>query len=155
MTSFRMVIEGVPVPKGRPRFGRGHVYTPLKTKNAEALISTVGKKMMAGKKPFTGPVKVDATFMVDVPKSWPKKRQGMPINDILLPTSARVGDVDNLLKTVTDAINGIVYEDDRQIITATATKLYTAKGSARTIIEIEEIDTLPDIPTPLDKHSIQ
>ena len=93
--------------------------------------------------------------MVDVPKSWPKKRQGMAINDILLLTSARVGDVDNLLKTVTDAINGIVYEDDRQIITATATKLYTAKGSARTIIEIEEIDTLPDIPTPLDKHSIQ
>ena len=155
MTGFRMVIEGVPVPKGRPRFGRGHVYTPLKTKNAEALISTVGKKMMAGKKPFTGPVKVDATFMVDVPKSWPKKRQGMAINDILLPTSARVGDVDNLLKTVTDAINGVVYEDDRQIITATATKLYTAKGSARTIIEIEEIVTLPDISTPLDKHSIQ
>jgi len=56
MTGFRMVIEGVPVPKGRPRFGRGHVYTPLKTKNVEALISTVGKKMMAGKKPFTGPV---------------------------------------------------------------------------------------------------
>ena len=93
--------------------------------------------------------------MVDVPKSWPKKRQGMAINDILLPTSARVGDVVNVLKTVTDAINGIVYEDDRQIITATATKLYTAKGSARTIVEIEEIDTLPDIPTPLDKHGIQ
>jgi len=32
-----MVIEGVPVPKGRPRFGRGHVCTYLKTKNAEAL----------------------------------------------------------------------------------------------------------------------
>ena len=97
---------------------------------------------MDGKEPFSGPIKVDATFMVDVPKSWPKKRQGMAIND-------------NLLKTVTDVINGIVYEDDRQIITATATKLYTAKGSARTIIQIEEIDTLPDIPTPLDKHSIQ
>ena len=66
MTGFRMVIEGVPVPKGRSRFGRGHVYTPLKTKNAEALISTVGKKMMAGKKPFTGPVKVDATFMLSL-----------------------------------------------------------------------------------------
>ena len=34
MTGFRMVIEGVPVPKGRPRFGRGHVYTYL-PKNEE------------------------------------------------------------------------------------------------------------------------
>ena len=150
-----MVIEGGPVPKGRPRFGRGHVYTPQKTRNAEAEISRVGRAMMGGKKPFDGPVKIDATFLVDVPKSWPRKRQQMGINDVLLPTSARVGDVDNLLKTVTDAMNGVVYEDDRQIISAAATKLYTKNGGARTIVDVEEIDPLADIPVPTDKLDIQ
>lgn len=38
MISF--TIEGVPVPKGRPRFTRsGHTYTPDTTRKYEALVT--------------------------------------------------------------------------------------------------------------------
>lgn len=39
MKEISIMIEGAPVPKGRPRFMRnGHTYTPEKTRQAEAYV---------------------------------------------------------------------------------------------------------------------
>lgn len=52
------------------------------------------------------------------------------------PTSLKAGDVDNHLKAAMDALNGICYRDDRQIVDATVN---VHKGTPHVTIELEEL----------------
>ena len=38
-------------------------------------------------------------------------------------------DVDNVVKAISDAMNGVVYRDDGQVATVDAVKLYAAAGA--------------------------
>ena len=96
MTSYSLIIPGDPVPKGRPRVYRGHGVTPSRTRIAESRIRADFMAKYPDGEPFDGPVKVVVEF-------WKAKR-GRP-------------DLDNLVKLVTDALNGVAYRDDEQIQT--------------------------------------
>lgn len=52
------------------------------------------------------------------------------------PTSLKAGDIDNHIKAAMDALNGICYRDDRQVISVTAD---LHKGEPHVSIELEEI----------------
>jgi crossover junction endodeoxyribonuclease RusA len=97
-------LAGEPVPKGRPRFGRGHVYTPKRTRDYEQSVGWMAKKEMAGRKPQAGPVSVEIGFYY----------------------KGRDFDLDNAIKSVLDGMNGIVYENDRQVEAITAYKFKLA-----------------------------
>ena len=146
---YSFIFEGKPQPKQRPRFTRtGHSYTPEQTRKAEINIASAAKELMGDNRKLSGPLGIEAYFLFPVPKSWSEKRKSLAYTQRLLPTSQRTGDIDNLIKTVTDALNKIVYDDDSQIISVCATKVYTQPGSEKTVIDIGEIDTLEDIPPP-------
>ena len=81
--------------------------------------------------------------MVRTPSSWSKKRQDLAANAYLLPTTRP--DTDNYIKLVTDAMNGIVYEDDNQIIAIQAAKFYARAGDERTVVEVIEVDTTHEL----------
>lgn len=94
-------VAGKPTPKGRPRvMPNGHTFTPEKTRAFEELVSWTAKIAMGGQPPLEGPVFISLAFF------------GSHAN----------ADVDNLAKAVLDAMNGIVYKDDKQISRLTATK---------------------------------
>lgn len=78
-------------------------------------------KAMGGRAPLKGAVRIRAHFSRRKPKRI---------------TSRMWGDVDNHLKSVLDALNGICYEDDAQVIEVTGTKSY---GEPRVLIEVEEV----------------
>lgn len=40
-------------------------------------------------------------------------------------TSARCGDIDKLLRSTLDALTGVAYDDDRQVVSVNVTKRYT------------------------------
>lgn len=91
MTTFTLL--GRPVPKARPRIGKnGRVYTPSATKEAESMIGWFWR--VAGGTMVDGDVKAVLEF------HCPDRRKV---------------DVDNLTKTVLDALNGLAYRDDAQI----------------------------------------
>lgn len=91
---IKIVIEGRPVPKSRPRMVRGRVYTPRKTQQAEEKIAWYA--IAQGIKPLEGYLKVECRFYF-------KGKQH--------------SDCDNLLKLVADSGNkGILWKDDRQIL---------------------------------------
>ena len=87
-------IPGVPVPKGRPRLGGGHAYTPQRTKAYEAKVKMLAlrARQEARLKPFRG----DVSVVVDI-------------------YGLTRGDITNVAKAVEDAMNGVIYEDDSQI----------------------------------------
>jgi len=113
-------IPGAPVGKARPRMSRsGHVYTPKKTKDAEALVKFYGQTHCS---PVTGPVTLRMVFGMPIPKSYTKKQRAQIDAGILYP--AKTPDIDNLIKLILDGLNGIAYADDKQVIEILAVKYY-------------------------------
>lgn len=66
------------------------------------------------------------------PKSMSRKRQYQALMGEVRPTTKP--DLDNLLKSVKDALNGVAYVDDSQIVTITAEKAYGEQP--KTIIQV-------------------
>src|SRR5688572_16680202 len=120
--AVRIVVDGPPVGKGRPRFIRasGRAFTPAKTASYEAILAHAAGEAMAGRPPLDGPVRVTATAYMTIPASWSKRKTEEALVGILRPGKP---DADNLLKTL-DAFNGIVWRDDAQVAEAQISKLY-------------------------------
>lgn len=81
---------------------------------------------------ITGAVELRLGFCFKVPNSWSIKKTDEALNGILKHT--KKPDLDNLIKAVKDALNGIVWHDDSQVFLVTAEKIYTERP--RTFIEI-------------------
>jgi Holliday junction resolvase RusA-like endonuclease len=97
-------------------------YTPDKQRAYRGLIIFAARAEMRGKKPFVGPIAMDYLAVFAVPKSWSKTRKASALHQDIYPTARP--DLDNLAKLAADALNGIVYRDDAQIVTAKLDKIY-------------------------------
>lgn len=140
-----LVIYGTPVPQSRPKFARigNHVtaYDPAKSKNYKQLVrfwATQQLKKIDGFKPLENALCVEVTFYLPIPISWSKKRRLEASQGIIRPISKKGGDIDNLYKGVTDALNGLLWVDDDIITDAQIRKRYTAE-IARTEIVVREV----------------
>ena len=122
--SVRIELAGLPVGKGRPRFVRatGHAFTPAKTRNYESDLRYAAQEAMAGRPPIAEAVSVSVLACFPIPQSWSKKKQLSALNGGIHPTNRP--DCDNLLK-VLDALNQIVFVDDKQIVSASIRKEYS------------------------------
>ena len=135
LLAFKVHVE--PVGKGRPRFTRdGHAYTPERTRKFEAAVRAHAyefmRRMNAQRIPEGVPIDVRVVALFPIPKSWPKKKKAEATK--LIP---RI-DVDNILKAVLDAMNGVVFEDDRQVVKAVAEKRYEEKGRVIVYVQTPE-----------------
>ena len=126
---MEIVIYGEPIPQGRPRFTKtGHAYDPDRSRNYKQLVRfwvTQHLKKIDDWKPFENALCVDLTFYMGIPSSWSKKKRIQAIQGQIRPTSKRLGDLDNMVKGVTDAISGLVYVDDSQIVNLGISKYYS------------------------------
>ncbi|MEG2395214.1 MAG: RusA family crossover junction endodeoxyribonuclease, partial [Ruthenibacterium sp.] len=57
-----------------------------------------------------------------IPKSYPKKKAALCCQNIIRPTCKP--DMDNVVKVVADALNGIAYHDDSGIVEMRIAKRY-------------------------------
>ena len=123
---IEIVVLGVPVAKGRPRFAKatGHTYTPEKTRNFEAALKYAAEQVMGDKPPLDGPLELDMRVVVPIAQSWSKKRQAAARELREWPT--RKPDFDNFQKCV-DGLNMVVWIDDGQIVRSTFEKRYGEK----------------------------
>lgn len=129
-------VDMKPTGKERPRFtvqgGRVHTYTPQKTKDAEAEISAA--YLMAGGKRYEGPVMVGVTAVYKVPKNTPKNKREEMLEGKVKPKTKP--DIDNVVKLVLDALNGVAYIDDSQVVYVRCGKIYGT--TAQMIVEVCE-----------------
>lgn len=127
----RFEIPGKPVPKARPRVVNGHAYTPDKTKAFETLVAA--KYKAAGGTVHDGPVSVTIAVWYQMPKSWPKYRKTEQKG---LPHTSKP-DLDNVIKSILDGLNGSAWEDDAQVSKVHAVK-HWYDGEPVTIVIVEE-----------------
>ena len=132
-------IEGEPAAKGRPRFKvfRGHAmaYTPAKTKRAEQAVKEAYKSAYGDKEPFAGAIWLSVEFYMPIPKSLSKKKR----EELRGRWHCKKPDVDNLLKLVQDALNGLAWKDDSQIVSCAVKKLYTYDDCPKTRVIIKDL----------------
>lgn len=126
MFSMSFLIDGMPFGKQRPRFRRRgnfvQTYTAPKTKAYEDLVRIEAVEAMQTEQPLETPVAVCVYVCFPVPPSYSKKRSQACLDGLERPT--KKPDLDNIAKAVTDAMNGIVYKDDSQIVSMHLTKVY-------------------------------
>ena len=127
MITLVFSVEGEPKGKGRPRFSKvgGFVktYTDQKTRDYESLISQAARTAMGETPPMEGPISASMYFRLPIPKSTPKKRVASLLGGLVRPT--KKPDLDNMNKAILDAMNGIVYKDDSQVVTIHSKKVYS------------------------------
>lgn len=97
--------------KERPRLGKYGVYTPKGTNSSEKDIIRQFKQQFKDFKVSESAVGVRITFVFEAPK---KPTRFYPCKS----------DLDNLIKTVLDAFNGVIWKDDVQVVQLLAQKHY-------------------------------
>lgn len=129
-----ITIPGQPVPKARARVTRaGWAYTPKKTRLYEATVKKAAQTAMRGRDLLTGAVAVTVLAVLSIPQSWPTKKRMLALTGELQPTGRP--DVDNLAKSFLDASNGVIFEDDAQVVELVATKRYGLEPKLKVTIE--------------------
>ena len=108
-----ITFPGVLRGKGRPRFGQGRTYTDAKTEAAETSLAAHALHQI-GRPCLEGPLVLTIEVTVAVPASWPKRKRADALAHLLRPMGRP--DLDNICKLVGDALNGIAYRDDAQLV---------------------------------------
>lgn len=134
-----MTIDIKPLPQPRPRFARrGNfvtTYDTPKIKTYKKHIEIVVRNEMASKniRATERPLIINLIFTFAPPKSYPKYKVKEVMSGKIKYT--KNVDVDNLAKAVMDAINGVAYQDDRQVIELGVKKQYGEKDTVKIIIK--------------------
>lgn len=149
MISFELLGEpvgwqrtGVRIVK--PKFGKqfATLYTPAETRAYEKALALVAKVAMAGAgkpAPITGPLRLTVTAFMPVPASWSRKKRDAALAGAIRPTVKP--DWDNIGK-MTDALKGIIWNDDTQVVDGRVVKTYDEHPRLRVEIEVLEGDLL-------------
>jgi Holliday junction resolvase RusA-like endonuclease len=137
MTVIAFSMNGEPRGKGRPRAtvraGFARVYTDAATRKYEASVRAVAQKAMAGRDPLEGPLSLSLRFRMPIPKSATKRaKAGMASGEI---AHCSRPDLDNCQKALMDAMNGVVFCDDGQVVRAFTTKLYAEQPGVDVRVE--------------------
>ena len=119
---YVVTVHNIPAGQGAIRFSRfGHGYhaNAKQLKPWREQIHAAAAEVIP--EPLTGPVVLEATVTLRKPKSAPKDRETWPIGQ-------RSGDWDHYGRAISDALTGVAYLDDSQIVDGTTRKVYPNEG---------------------------
>ncbi len=146
--NVQFTVHGQPVAKGRPRFrivrpknGPEFVnaYTDAQTVAYEAKVAMAAKIAMDGRFPSSAPIEIMLELRMQIPESWTKKKRLAASMGTVRAT--KKPDADNVLKGIKDAMNGIVWVDDSQVVVLTVRKTYHADPCV--IVAVREVEGEP------------
>ena len=106
---LKFTYSGTPKPQSRVRFANGRAYEKSDIKEYKWQIAHAAKLAMNGESSWQTAVSVD----IDIRRKFPT-------------CSRRFGDIDNHIKAILDALNGVVWLDDSLITSVTARKVQSA-----------------------------
>lgn len=137
---MKFIVEGKPQGKARARtfynkrLGKMQSITPEQTKSYEDLIRW-SYRAAGGRYMGEATLQVDIQAFYPIPKSFNRQKRKEAQMEDLRPTSKP--DCDNIIKVVLDALNGVAYYDDKQVVCVSCNKYYGETGYIK--IEIKEI----------------
>lgn len=147
MSEIAFTIEGRPHAWERavdipdPRNPRRRIkINPKAMKAHQKLIADLARLAMRGVGQLSGPLLLEVLAVYAIPPSWPPAKRQAALDGKVWKTSRP--DFDNLAKIIADALNGLAYGDDAQIVRASVGKRYGQPE--RTDVRIRRLDVLSD-----------
>lgn len=140
MVLLDLRVYGLPVSQGRPRarafrvgaFTRVSMYDPANSKDWKRTVLAQALERKP-ETPAQDPLSMSLAFLLPRPKSLPKRERH----------HTKKPDVDNLAKAVKDALRGVVYRDDSQIVELHVTKRYDLAPGV--VIRVERVVNQPGL----------
>lgn len=139
---IHITIPGEPVAQGRPRFSSANgffrAYDPPKSREYKHYVKTIA--LTQNFKPIDGPVVMEVFVYRGTPKAWSSKKRLEAEKGLHKP--ALKPDADNYVKSIKDALNGIAYHDDGQVVVLHISKHYSIQPRVEVIVcgEAEWLD---------------
>lgn len=121
-----------PHGKERPRMGKWGTYTPKKTIDNEKAISLAFRSSGLQKMDCEY-IKVHIIAIFSPNKSETKKKREEQLQGI---PYTKKPDIDNIFKEVLDALNGVAWNDDANVVSLSGVKKYGEKD--KLVIQIGE-----------------
>ena len=124
--SISFVVYGLPAPQGSKR----HVGNGVMVESSKAVkpwrqdVKHAALAAIPRDWNMVGPMAVNVVFRFKRPQGHIGKR-GLKPSAPEHCTSARAGDVEKLVRATHDALTGIAFDDDRQVVSLVASKRYT------------------------------
>jgi|SaaInlV_125m_DNA_1040241.scaffolds.fasta_scaffold65160_2 Holliday junction resolvase RusA-like endonuclease len=113
---LEVALEWKPQVKERPRFANGRVYTPKKTLHAEEDLRRAFLHAAPDWVPYYEPCHVEWTFT--------NSHVGIVLRSHSDYEQRQLrGDLDNYVKMASDAMNGVLFDDDKRVVRAGSVKL--------------------------------
>lgn len=142
---MQIIIPGQPQGKARartfynPRLGKHQSITPNNTVLYENLVKTCYMRSHEGECfDEDQPLEVIIYAYYEIPKSMSKKDKQAVMDGKLFPT--KKPDADNIAKVICDALNGMAYKDDKQIVDLHLMKRYAgSKGEPYVAVTIKPV----------------
>jgi Holliday junction resolvase RusA-like endonuclease len=136
---IKFTIPGEPKGKGRPKFLRQgnfvRTYSPETTVNYENWVKICFQEAKQEKLADNFQLSATIKCYFGIPKSVTKKNKESCLNGGLRPT--KKPDIDNIAKIILDALNGLAYTDDKNIVDCKIEKWFAEEP--RVEVEIWEI----------------
>lgn len=131
---IQIIIPGEPVAQGRPRFAKGHAYDPQKSRDYKSYVGMMAANQMRNNPPIAEPVRMTIKVYRPIPKSFSKKKHTEAEVGDLRPTTKP--DLDNYIKGIKDALKGIAWADDSQVVEyGPSGKWYSVRPRVEILIE--------------------
>ena len=112
----------------------GRVYTQNKNKDYEFLVQQYFKIKYPNYQTLDGRISINIIAYLKIPKSTSKTKTQEMLENKLSPT--KKPDVDNIAKSILDAMNGFVFKDDNQVSKISVEKRFALEEKA--VITVEE-----------------
>lgn len=126
---LKFTIPGEPQGQGRPRFARRgkrvKTYDPEKSRNYKAFVGLIAADAVKAQEwqYAEQPLKLSIVVYLSIAKSKSKKFKKAALDGTERPT--KKPDLSNVIKGIEDALNGLVYKDDSQIVELSVKKYYS------------------------------
>lgn len=140
METVRFTVPGAPKGKARARTVRSKRWNILIYARRYYAIREFDQVLLqTGIKQYHfndgQPLKVTIIAYYPIVKSTNRKKKQQMLEDLMFPT--KKPDIDNIAKSILDALNKLAYRDDTQVVTLHMEKHYAE--DPRVEVEIEEI----------------
>lgn len=112
------------------------MYTPRRTSDYEKLVRLAFYDQVGwgDRPPHEGPVSLTVRAFFPMPKARPKWWKKAA--EDFAPLHISRPDVDNVLKIIADALNGVLWKDDRQINAAKVEKYYSRESRCVVMVDL-------------------
>lgn len=142
---LKFEVKVKPLPQPRPRFttiaGHARAYTPNNVMGQSFALykkTIAAEAVKAGAEAVAVPLEAQIQCRMSPPRSLVRKDGTLKASSRPYPIAQRDGDVDNYGKGVLDALLGVAFQDDGQVVSLTVTKEWALDSEEGIHVTIRE-----------------